>query len=55
MWTAVVGWVTSNVKWIAITAIVVASVSVLYKLYDTIQENGQSRIIIEALAEAKAT
>ena len=42
----------SNIKWIAIGIAAVIVAMLFYKLYDTIKENGENRIIIQTLEQA---
>jgi len=45
-------WASSNFKWIVIAIAVVAALGVVHKLYKTIQENGEYKVIVETQQEA---
>lgn len=46
--TTIISWFSSNLKFLVIGAAVIASFGVLTKLYNTIQENGANRIVIQS-------
>lgn len=49
---SIIAFLGNNVKWIAIGIAAVMFTMLLYKLYDTIKENGENRIIIQTLEQA---
>ncbi len=53
MFTAIIGWFSSNIKWVVIGLAVVALSTMGLKLYNTIKQNGQYEIQISVL-EASA-